>query len=191
MERKGRRNDPDSRYDFLFSWTAHTFLINKQDLSESLGLDPYVSQSNFSFDDPTSIKPLMDPFRLVFLVGLQVQDVHDFFLRDAKRTTMLFHQKFHADWGLGPGRRPAVINEERPAPLEGAAVFFMKFNLKKILTDDNTHRVCFLRFRGCHVVYLDLIYLDWESVSITFNGQFIFIMFIHCNTEMFQVHGKP
>jgi hypothetical protein len=34
-----------------------------------------------------------------------------------------------------------VVSEERKYPLDGIAVYYFKLNVKKMLTEDNVHRV--------------------------------------------------
>ena len=40
-----------------------------------------------------------------------------------------------------PRSQLVVVSEERKYPLDGIAVYYFKLNVKKMLTEDNVHRV--------------------------------------------------
>lgn len=46
-----------------------------------------------------------------------------------------------------PRSQLVVVSDERKYPLDGIAVYYFKFNVKKMLTKDNVHRVSSFKFR--------------------------------------------
>ena len=42
---------------------------------------------------------------------------------------------------LAPDVQVVSVNEEKKYPLEGIAIFYFKLNIKKMVTEDNVHRV--------------------------------------------------
>jgi hypothetical protein len=57
-----------------------------------------------------------------------------------------------------PRSQLVVVSEERKYPLDGIAVYYFKLNVKKMLTEDNVHRVspAFIHIRF------------WVNLKITF-----------------------
>jgi hypothetical protein len=46
-----------------------------------------------------------------------------------------------------PRSQLVVVSDERKYPLDGIAVYYFKLNVKKMLTEDNVHRVSSFKFR--------------------------------------------
>ena len=46
---------------------------------------------------------------------------------------------------LAPADQVVSVNEDKKFPLEGIAIFYFKLNIKKMLTEDNVHRVKWIK----------------------------------------------
>jgi hypothetical protein len=47
---------------------------------------------------------------------------------------------------LAPDDQVVSVNEDKKYPLEGVAIYYFKLNIKKMLTEDNVHRVKCIEF---------------------------------------------
>lgn len=47
---------------------------------------------------------------------------------------------------LAPDDQVVSVNEDKKYPLEGVAIYYFKLNIKKMLTEDNVHRVKYIEF---------------------------------------------
>lgn len=47
---------------------------------------------------------------------------------------------------LTPPSQLVVVSDDRKYPLDGVAVYYFKLNVKKMLTEDNVHRVSIQQF---------------------------------------------
>ncbi len=62
-----------------------------------------------------------------------------------------------------PRSQLVVVSDERKYPLDGIAVYYFKLNVKKMLTEDNVHRVSSFKFR-CSFILVE----NYEFCSLPF-----------------------